>query len=109
MASGEWGLATPTHFVALYAVLHGEVYGVAPVMKKLYLFVFAQKLREHFDSDPSDMAGFMYWAWLKERDRVAWLRDNGIPLRAPITVRKLFDEEFVTGYRIHVAEEEQGA
>jgi hypothetical protein len=107
MASGEWGTAGPAHFVSLFSILHREVYGVVPALKKLYLFVFAQKLREHFGADPRDLAGFMYWAWSRERDRVQWLRDNSVPLRAPMTVRKLFDEEHVTGYRIHVVAEEE--
>lgn len=69
--SREWHRAQPRHFVALYAWLHEQVYGVKPVEleKEWAGAVSAARalLKNEFAEDPTRMMTFMQWVWALER------------------------------------------
>lgn len=82
MASGDWSEATATTFVAVYETQHEEVYGVPPSMtgreRKLAVFAAARLLSREFRDDLGEMANFLRWTWLREREREAYRRTNKI-------------------------------
>jgi hypothetical protein len=80
-ASGEWQAARPRHFVALYEVLHHEVYGIEapdimPEERQRACFMAARVMAAEFDGDPSEMALFMAWAWEREVAREVKRREG---------------------------------
>jgi len=98
--------ATGKHFVALCAMLHGKVYGVAdevgPRERMDAAAAAARMLRSQFDGDADAMADFVRWAWLREKDREEWRRENGRP-GGRLGWRLLFSGAILTDYRLDKA------
>lgn len=69
-----WARAMPRHFVALYARLHEDVYGVFPAeVEAPRDFMGAcsaagKLLRDEFGGKSEALIDFMRWAWRRERD-----------------------------------------
>ena len=70
----RWGRAEPRHLAALYAYLHGQVYGVEPEeltrvpLEWLGCVSAATKLlREEFGGDPAAAVEWIRWVWQRER------------------------------------------
>lgn len=70
-----WDEFTPKNFVALYCLLHGNVYGVIPeeVRDSFSLAVGAamRQLKNEFSGDKLRMVEFMRWTWAREKKRNA--------------------------------------
>lgn len=70
-----WNEFEPKNFVALYCMLHGNVYGVIPeeVRDVFTLVVNAAKkqLKDEFSGDNKRMVEFMRWVWAREKKRNA--------------------------------------
>jgi hypothetical protein len=107
MASGDWEGAAPRNLLALYALLHETVYGIAPgeltSATRLYAAGAAGRmLKADFDDDAGAMAEFMRWLWGRERKREAWRRENGRDGQR-IGWRLQFNTQLVTDYRLALA------
>lgn len=70
----RWDKAEPRHLVALYAYLHGQVYGVEPEeltkdpLAWLGCLSAATKLlREEFGDDPVAAVEWVRWVWVREK------------------------------------------
>ncbi len=84
MTSGDWGNATPKDFVASYAVLHTDVYGVEPselTSKTRFVacMCVAALLSKEFHDDKSLFAEYIRWVWEREESREKWRRENKHP------------------------------
>ena len=106
MASGDWSKAGCRHFLALYVVMHEEVYKVTPVELTPHERVKAvmgisRMLKTWFDDDAGEMASFMRWTWEQEREREAWRLKNGRQ-GGRIRWQKQFGPDFVSDYRAHL-------
>lgn len=73
MAAKRWAGACGRHFVALFAWLHEEVYGVAP--EEIYdsrayapaVACASRMLAADFGGDGDRMLAFLRWVWARER------------------------------------------
>lgn len=79
--SDDWADADAEAFVALFAWLHCEVYGVSPIdeMRSQWRGACsaARKLfADVFDSDPALMLAFMRWVWNREARFEEWRRQH---------------------------------
>jgi hypothetical protein len=77
----SWDDADAETFVALFAWLHGEVYGVSPVDEMRTQWRGAcsaarKMFADVFDSDPNLMLDFIRWVWNRETQIEAWRRKN---------------------------------
>lgn len=105
--SGDWGDASGTHLVALYAWLHAQVYGVenAELDGKqwgLAALAAGRMVSNHFAGDWGAAVVFMRWAWKREQGRETWRRENGKP-GGRIGWRLQFGGSLVTDYRVDAA------
>jgi hypothetical protein len=83
MQTKAWQRASARHFVALFAWLHGEVYGVHPEElhdPKAYMASVAcakRMLGIDFGDEADRMVGFVRWVWARERTIEKKRRDAG--------------------------------
>lgn len=82
MAGGDWALATPRHYVAVYAIQHEVVYGVAPVeltptARLRAAGMAANMLVRQLGGSQAAMAAFLRWTWQREAERERYRRDRG--------------------------------
>lgn len=107
MSTGDWSNARPTHFVALFCILHEKVYGIAPALtardKKTAAAVAGAMLKhpEKFAGDANEMASFILWTWKREKGREEWRRKNGRS-GGSITWGAQFNGAIFTDWRIDV-------
>jgi len=84
MAEGDWKEAWPRDFVAAYAVLHKDIYGIDPIelTPEIRMRAAAQAanlLTKEFHDDKNLFADFLRWTWTREEAREKWRRENGRP------------------------------
>lgn len=109
LAAERWSRAMPNHFVALYAKLHEDVYGVAPVEVAGREFFGAQAaagklLREEFGGRSEDLIEFMRWTWRRERDGERRRKASGRASDWRVTWQQQFvSRRLLTDYRIAIA------
>lgn len=108
--ANDFASAEPKHFVGLYALLHHQVYGAAPIELEGDAYFAAVResakmLRDVFAGEPPKMANFMRWVWLRELKRekaanAATERRGGyrVGWRLQFASRAL-----VTDYRVEIA------
>jgi hypothetical protein len=83
MQSGEWGQAWPRDFVATYAIMHSQVYGIEaseltpPEARYRVCAVVQNCLKKEFHNDKNLLAEFLRWTWEREAGRETWRRENG--------------------------------
>lgn len=107
MKSGEWNEALPRHFVALYAIRHEQVYGIAPgeltpAMRTKAAGMATRMLTQQFNSDPIEMADYFWWVWAREASNEKWRRANGRS-GGRIGVGYMFTNKLVTDWRLDKA------
>lgn len=107
MKSGAWAEAGPRTMVALFAVLHERVYGVACAdltssTRLVASFAAARMLEREFAGDAQAMAMFLRWTWMREKEREAWRRANNRDGGA-ISWRLQFNGRLLTDYRLALA------
>lgn len=104
MKTGEWKEAGARHLVALYAVLHQEVYGVealelTPSACYLATLQAGMLVKKHFGGDIVVAVEFMKWVWEREQGLEAWRKSVGRETRR-IGPRWMFTgAALVTDYR----------
>jgi hypothetical protein len=81
MTKGDWTDAWPRDFVAAYALLHNQVYGVepselTPEVRYRICAVVQNFLKREFHDDKNLFAEFMRWTWDREEGREKWRREN---------------------------------
>jgi hypothetical protein len=79
---GDWALAEPRHFVALYSHLHESIYGVAAVeltsaVRFKASMVVGRLLAKQFDGKKNIFASFSRWVWNREKGRHQYRVANG--------------------------------
>ena len=84
MEHADWTEAWPRDFVAAYAMLHKEIYGVDPVeltpeMQYRAAACMGNLLGKEFHDDKNLFAEFMRWTWTREEGREKWRRANNKP------------------------------
>lgn len=107
MKSGEWGDACSRTMVALFAILHERVYGVAcadlsPSTRLVASFSAGRMLDREFSGDVAAMAMFLRWTWMREKEREVWRRSNGRE-GGTVSWRLQFNGRLLTDYRIALA------
>jgi hypothetical protein len=104
MGEGQWELATPRHFVALFSLLHELVYKVpdgsmnGPGRLKA-TFMAGRMLEKEFSGEPVRMAEFVWWIWKREEGHEKFRRERGHGFTR-ITAYKQFSGALLTDYRI---------
>jgi hypothetical protein len=107
MASGEWEGAQCRVFLASYALLHEEIYGVepeelTPSERYFALAIISRFLHYKFDDNPSLLAAFLRWTWVREKGRERWRRENNQPGRR-IGWKAQFSGYLLTDYKLDLA------
>jgi hypothetical protein len=103
--SGEWDDASGKTLVGLYAFCHKLVYGIVPdELKELPQFRMAAKqaagcVHNYFDDDFGFAAGFVKWAWEREKKKDLWARQNGITVKR-LSWRFQFSSALVTDWKV---------
>ncbi len=73
LSKNGWSYAEPKHLVGLYAVLHEQVYGVAPdELVEAYpgaVSAAARLVRDEFEGKVYRAVEFLRWVWSRERAR----------------------------------------
>lgn len=106
--SGAYNRMTASHFVALYALLHREVYGAEP-LELLTAFAPARSaadklVRDEFGNRIERMFEFMRWVWQRERASEKRRRQDGVVDGRRINWRLMFaTRHLVTDYRVELA------
>lgn len=101
----EWDKAEPIHFVELAAGFHERVYGVADEemgagkQRGMVVRIAASMLKSSFKGNAEEMAGFVKWAWKRERSREQWRRDQKRE-GGRLSVRGLFSRRLLTDYKV---------
>lgn len=101
--AGDWSESTPLDYVALFAVLHESVYGVAPggfgpPERHRACGLAAVLLKRDFAGDVAGLVEFMRWAWARERKREAERRAKGVTAGWNINFRLMFGGVLVNDY-----------
>jgi hypothetical protein len=105
MASGDWEGTTCGHLLALYAVLHERVYGVAAseleVTKERTIArqAAARMLRAEFADDVAQMVVFMRWCWSRESAYEKRRRASGQVTDFRVGWRYQFNGKLLTDWR----------
>lgn len=100
-----WGGVTDSEVVALFALIHEDVYGVAEaelesgkVWSQATLAVWRFRT-EQFGGDGAAVVDYLRWLGAREKGREAWRRDNG-KSGARVSWRAAFSRALLTDYRI---------
>lgn len=106
--SDDWSGATARHLVALYDVMHTEVYGVecaelGPAERYNATMMAANLTKREFSGDYTKAVEFMRWAWAREADSEKWRRENGRTHARRIGARLMFGGSLLTDYRVYLA------
>jgi hypothetical protein len=107
MGTGEWGTATPRHFLALFELLHSDVYG-APyesnaVDRSRAAMMAGKILHGQFGGEPWRMADFLSWCWSRERKQEKWRLANGREGGRRVGWQLQFSLGMVNDYRVDMA------
>lgn len=100
-----WVKLTPALYVALYAWLHQQVYGIDPsaeLASKVGLGARSAAtniLKNEFNGNAGEMLMFMRWTWFREREREEWRKANNRQ-GGRITWRVQFSHGLVNEYRL---------
>lgn len=102
-----WDEAAPRHFVALYAILHERVYGVAPCdltpVGRLHAAGMAARLLEkQFGGERVELYEFVCWTWKREEKREKWRAEKGCE-GGRIGPRLQFSGALLADYRVEAA------
>lgn len=105
--SGEWEGVAARHLVALYALMHERVYGVAaselgPQERYTTCLRAGALVKREFGGDFIEAVEFMRWAWTREKKTEAWRRENNRPGRR-IGPHLMFGGALLTDYRLDMA------
>lgn len=104
----DWSGATARHLVALYDIMHAEVYGVAcaelgPAERYNATMMAANLTKREFSGDYTKAVEFMRWAWAREAETEKWRRDHGKTHARRIGARLMFGGSLLTDYRVFLA------
>lgn len=107
MKSGEWEGTSARHLVALYALMHERVYGVAaaelgPKERYTSCLRAGTLVKREFGGDYVEAVEFMRWAWTREKSREKWRRENGKD-GGRIGPGLMFGGALLTDYRLAMA------
>lgn len=106
--TGNWAGVTARHLVALYDLMHEQVYDVAPAdlgpAERYNAVMMAANLtKREFSGDYEKAMEFMRWAWTREMKNEKWRRENGRTDARRIGARLMFSGSLVTDYRVFLA------
>lgn len=105
--ANDWQDAQPKHLVGLYAVLHKQVYGVAPdeLVEVWKGAVSAAKsmLDKQFGSDVEAFVEFIRWTWQRERRAEDRAKAEGNERRRLGWVLQFKSAAMITDYRVDMA------
>lgn len=101
--SDRWDGVGATHLVALYGIMHAEVYGVecielGPQERYNATMMAANMVKRIFDGSYIEAVNFMRWAWEREANTEKWRRENGRTAARRIGARLMFSGSMVTDY-----------
>lgn len=104
----NWDGVTSRHLVALYDVMHTEVYGVepgelGPAERYNASMMAANLTKREFGGDFKKTIEFMRWAWAREAEAERWRRQNNRTNGRRIGARLMFSGSLVTDYRVFLA------
>lgn len=108
-----WASAQPKHLVALYSLLHEQVYGVAPVeLKDVWKGVVSAAkgmLEKEFNKDAKAFVEFIRWTWRRERNRETKRKSEGSEGSRIGWVLQFKNRAMLTDYRVDVARSQEAA
>lgn len=108
-----WASAQPKHLVALYSLLHEQVYGVAPVeLKDVWKGVVSaakSMLEKEFNKDAKAFVEFIRWTWRRERNRETKRQAEGSEGSRIGWVLQFKSRAMLTDYRVDVARSQESA
>jgi hypothetical protein len=107
MESTDWTGSQCRTFLAAYALLHEQIYGVeaeelTPTERQFALPIIGNFLHRKFNDDPNLLAAFLRWVWVREKGREEWRRQNNQPGRR-ILWRLQFSGSLLTDYKLDLA------
>lgn len=105
--ANDWRDAAPRHLVGLYAVLHEQVYGVAPAELvdawKGAVSAAAAMLKSEFKGDVPAFVEFIRWTWQRARRR----KDKAVAEGGEVSrigwVLQFKSRAMLTDYRVDMA------
>jgi hypothetical protein len=105
--SRDWSGATARHLVALYDLMHEQVYGVealelGPAERHKAMLLAGNFVKHHFGGDVEACVAFLRWVWTREMDREKWRRENGRSGQR-IGIRLMLSTSLLTDYRVDLA------
>ncbi len=105
--SGDWTLAGPRHFLALYVYCFTSIYGfepteLTPIVRLRAAGAAGRMLKTHFDNDSAEMANFIRWTWKGEQLTEKWRRENPSHSGGVINWNWQFSGRLLDKYRGHV-------
>lgn len=105
--TGEWESVGASHLVALYDVMHEEIYGVkcaelGPEARYNAMMMAAQLTKREFGGDYEKAVEFMRWAWNREARDEKWRVENGRSNARRIGARLMFGGALVTDYKVYL-------
>lgn len=108
-----WASAQPKHLVALYSLLHEQVYGVAPVeLKDVWKGVVSAAkgmLEKEFNGDTKAFVEFIRWTWFRERNREVKRRAEGTEGSCIGWPLQFKSRAMLTEYRVNVVRAQESA
>lgn len=111
--SEVWASAQPKHLVALYSLLHEQVYGVEPVeLKDVWKGAVASAkgmLEKEFNKDAKTFVEFIRWTWRRERGREAKRQAEGGEGSRIGWGLQFKSRTMLTDYRVDVARSQEAA
>jgi len=107
MQSGDWIGSQCRTFLAAYAILHEQIYGIepeelTPSERFFALAVISRFFHHKFNDDPNLLAAFMRWTWIREKRTEEWRRANRQPGRR-LGWRYQFSGSCLTDWKLDVA------
>lgn len=112
LQTSDWEGATPAEWVALYARLHAKVYGAECLeldnpKTRAVASIMAKRLRAtigpggYYFPDDADFADYVRWAWLREKVREEWRRQNNGGNGGRLHWRNLFGVAVLGDYQLN--------
>lgn len=106
-----WASAQPKHLVALYSLLHEQVYDVAPIeLKDVWKGVVSaakSMLEKEFNKDAKAFVEFIRWTWIRERHREMKRRAENADGSRIGWVLQFKSRAMLTDYRVDVARSQE--